>query len=131
MKDYRIQMIRKINFEDLSDLINKAKKERVSFANPIGAEWFGIYEDEKLVSFYCLVITKDKARFKSNYTVPEYRGRGYLKQFILHAKMTCLRRGVKEITAYCTPLSRNSHIRYGAKIQSIKKDIVFVKYFLK
>ena len=81
--------ITKINFEDIN-FKKEAKKERVTFDNPNNAYWFGIYEDNMLVSVYCLVMSKNKARFKSNYTLPAYRRRGYLTAFINHSKFILL-----------------------------------------
>ena len=121
--------VNKINFEDIN-FIKEAKKERVTFDNPKNANWFGIYNDDKLVSVYCLVISKNKARFKSNYTIPAFRKRGCLALFIQHSKIICKKNNIKEITAFCTPLSVNSHLRYGAKLVSKKNDICFVKYEL-
>ena len=123
--------IQKISFDDVKPFANAAKKERVSFENPLGARWYGLITlDGDIVSFYCLVPKGKTARFKSNYTIPEYRRRGCLQIFIQHAKELCRVHGVKELTAFCTPLSVNSHIRNGAVVQSQNKDIVFVKYKL-
>lgn len=121
-------MIKKISFDDVKGFIKEAKKERVSFDNPKGAYWFGIYEDDKLVSFYCLVVKGKTARFKSNYTAPEYRRRGYLKRFIQHSKKICIKNNIEKMTAFCTPMSINSHLRGGAVRVSNKEDIIFVKY---
>ena len=120
--------IQKIRFDDVKPFSAAAKKERVSFENPAEAEWYGIFEDEKLVSFFCLVIKGTSARFKSNYTLPDYRGRGCLQRFIDFAITECRRRGVCVITAFCTPLSLKSHLRNGAIMSSKKGDIAFVKY---
>ena len=120
--------IQKIQFDDVKPFSAAAKKERVSFENPAAAEWYGIFEDEKLVSFFCLVVKGTSARFKSNYTLPDYRGRGYLQRFIDFSVSECRRRGVYEMTAFCTPLSVKSHLRNGAIPKSQKGDITFVKY---
>jgi len=122
--------IQRISFSDVKPFASAAKKERVSFENPIGARWYGIFDGERLVAFYCIVIKGKKARFKSNYTIPEYRCRGCLQVFILHAKDLCKAHGIEELTAFCTPLSVKSHYRNGAVIQSQNKDIAFVKYKL-
>ena len=122
---------KRINFDDVKPFIVKAKKEQVSFENPPGAEWYGIFKDEKLVSFFCLVVKGKTARFKSNYTVPEYRKQGCLQTFIEFSISECIKRGVCEMSAFCTPLSIKSHIQNGAKIISEKKDVWFIKYIFK
>lgn len=120
----------KISFQKVQQYKSAAKKERVSFENPAGARWYGIFDEDNLVAFYCIVFRENSARFKSNYTVPEYRGRGCLQKFIEHAKDLCRMCGITEMTAFCTPLSVKSHIRNGAVVQSQNKDIAFVKYKL-
>lgn len=122
--------VQKISFEDVKPFASAAKKEHVSFENPAGAKWYGIFNGDVLVSFYCIVLKGKSARFKSNYTIPEYRGRGCLQKFIEHAKDLCRMHGITEMTAFCTPLSVRSHIRNGAVLQSQNKDIAFVKYKL-
>lgn len=120
--------IRKVKFDEIKPFIGKAKKERVSFENPIEAEWYGLFEGEKIIAFFCLVVKGKKARFKSNYTLPEYRGKGSLQRFIDFAVSECVKRGIFEMTAFCTPMSIKSHIRNGAIPQKKKNDITFVKY---
>lgn len=122
--------VQRIAFDAVKPFVAAAKKESVSFENPIGAKWYGIYWDGHLIAFYCMVFKGRTARFKSNYTVPEYRGRGCLQKFIEHAKDLCRMHGIKELTAFCTPLSVKSHIRNGAVMQSQNKNIAFVKYKL-
>ena len=120
--------ISKIDFSEVKPFISTAKKERVSFENPDGAEWLGIYDDGVLIAFCCLVFKERAARFKSNYTVRERRGEGCLNAFIDYAVKECLRRKVNCMTAFCTPLSVKSHLKSGAVAVSKNKDITFVKY---
>lgn len=125
------ELLKKIQFDDVKAFETAAKKERVSFENPAAAEWYGIFDNEKIVSFCCLVIKGKSARFKSNYTLPNYRGRGYLQRFIDFAISECMRRGVYEMTAFCTPMSVKSHLRNGAIPKSKKNDITFVRYIFR
>jgi len=108
----------KISFQKVQQYKSAAKKERASFENPSAARWYGIFDDDVLVAFYCIVPKGQSARFKSNYTIPEYRGKGCLQKFIEHAKDLCRMHGIKELTAFCTPLSVKSHIRNGGVVQS-------------
>lgn len=123
-----MSVFQKITFEEVKPFAATAKKERVSFENPAEAEWYGIFEDDRLVSFFCLVTKGKTARFKSNYTLPEYRRRGYLQRFIDFAIAECMKRKVHVMTAFCTPLSVKSHLRNGAIQSSKKGDIAFVRY---
>ena len=125
------ELLKEITYDDVKSFATIAKKERVSFENPANAEWYGIYEDEQLVSFFCLVVKGKSARFKSNYTLPEYRGRGYLQKFIDFALAECRQKGLYEMTAFCTPMSIKSHLRNGAVKHSKKNDITYVKYIFR
>lgn len=116
-----------ISFEDTIPYQKMAKKEHVSFGNPINAQWYGIYDDNVLVSFYCLVHKNKKVRFKSNYTVNYFRKRGCLQEFIEHAISICKKIGVISMTCFCTEMSYKSHIRHGAVLVS-KKKTYYVKY---
>lgn len=127
MKNLKIE---KIDFQELAGFINKAKKERVSFTNNNNCFWYCIRYENVIKSFYCLQITGVTARFKSNYTVPDFRCNGCLQKFINHAIIKCKERKVKKMTAFCTPLSIQSHIRNGAKVKSSKGDIKFVEYLI-
>lgn len=121
-------MIERIEYDDVLPLKSAAHKERVTMENPAGALWYGIKDGEKVVSFYCLVTNKNNARFKSNYTIPEYRRRGYLGEFIDHAKTICREKGIRKMTAFCTPLSIGQHLKHGASIKSERNDIAFIVY---
>lgn len=124
-------MICRIKFDDVKPYMRMAKKERVSFINNGNARWYGAFVGDKLVSFFCLVINGNKARFKSNYTLPEYRKQGFLQDFIRLAINLCHKNNVVEMSAFCTPLSVMSHLRNGAVPVSRKGDITFVKYYFK
>ena len=123
-----MKSFKRIGFDEIQPFMSAAKKERVSFGNPDGAEWYGIEENDNLISFFCLVKGKTSARFKSNYTIPEKRGEGCLQMFIQLAIDRCLFYGLKNMTAFCTPMSVKSHLRHGAEVVSRKGDIVYVRY---
>lgn len=120
--------VERISFEDVRPFIRLGLKEHVSFANPRGAQWYGIRMDDRLVSIFCLVLKNGNARFKSNYTLEEYRRRGCLQASIEFAVRLCRRRGVKAMTAFCTPMSVGSHRRMGAREEWRKGDVTFLKY---
>ena len=120
--------VERISFDDVRPFIKLGLKEHVSFANPKGAEWYGIRKDGKLVSIFCLVIRNRSARFKSNYTLEEYRRQGCLGAFIAFSMRQCIRRGIKVMSVFCTPMSVGSHRRMGAREEWRKGDVTFLKY---
>lgn len=58
-----MQNFKRINFDDVKPFITKAKKEHVSFDNPPGAEWYGIFEDEKTCFFFLFSSKRKKRTF--------------------------------------------------------------------
>lgn len=124
--------IKEIQFEDVLKYRKIAVKEQVSFHNNNNCKWYGIYDANKLVSFYCLMMNNKSARFKSNYTLKEYRRQGCLKKFIEHAKYMCMRNNIKIITLFCTELSVRSHNRAGMKILRFnpKNNVYYGRYEL-
>jgi len=124
--------IREIEFEEVLKYRKIAIKEQVSFHNNNNCKWFGIYDADKLISFYCLMINNKSARFKSNYTLKEYRRQGCLKRFIQHAKDICNKMNIKVITLFCTELSVSSHKREGMEVVRFndKNNIYYGRYEL-
>ena len=120
-----------IGFADVKPFARDAMREQVSFANPDGAEWYGIRMDGRLVSFFCLVVGRKSARFKSNYTVPEMRRRGCLAAFIRFAIQRCIRARIPVLTAFCTASSVRSHVAHGAyPCGKTRNGVTFVRYTL-
>ena len=123
-----MRKVERISFDDVKPFIRLGVKEHVSFENPKGAEWYGIRDEGKLISIFCLVIKGLNARFKSNYTLREYRGQGCLRTFIAFAIRKCIKRNVSTMSVYCTPMSVNSHRRMGARDIWQKGNVTFLRY---
>lgn len=122
-------IIRQISFEKVLPFSNEAKREDVLFTNPECSKWYGAFIDDNLISFFCLVIKNKKAKFKSNYTVPEFRRKGIMNAFIKLALKICSEEHLVEMSAICTPLSLNSHLRNGATITNKRGRFTHVKYY--
>ena len=121
-----------IDFEEALKYRKNAIKEQVSFHNNTNCKWFGIYDADKLISFYCLMINNKSARFKSNYTLNEYRRQGCLNRFIQHAKNYCKENNIHIITLFCTKMSVNSHCKNGMEIIRFndKNNIYYGRYMI-
>ena len=118
-------------FGDLAAFRGVAAREHVSMTDSPSQRWFVIRtKGGHVASFYSLAVTGGAARFKANYTVPEFRRMGCLARFIEHAKEICRAEGVKRMTAFCTDKSIGSHLRAGAIREGGRGGYVFVCYKL-
>jgi len=126
MKGYQNMLLKIIDFNDVKQYKGIVTKERVTLENPAEAVWFGAYQDNELLGFNCSVIKKGIARYKSDYVMKHHRGKGvYNKLFefrLAHSKNN----NVRKATAFCTPMSIGTFLRYGFVPRSKKNDIVFV-----
>lgn len=121
--------IKRISYLLVSQYKNLVKKERVTLENPEGAVWIGAFEDGELTGFNCIVINQKtkKARIKSSFVFPEHRKKKIFNQLMRHTLAFAWKYGIKKITAFCTPMSVGTFLRYGFVKQKEKKGgIVFV-----
>lgn len=118
------KMYRKCGFDEIKPLIAKGKKERVTFANPDGATWWGCFYDDVIIGCVCSVRKKGSIRFKSDYVLPDYRRGGVYKRLFSMR----LSEGTNVTkTAFCTPCSLSLYLKNGFKEITKRKDIVFVR----
>ena len=97
-------------------------------ANPDNAVWFGAYINGDLAGFSCIVIKNNNARFKSDFVLYKDRNKGVydalFKKRLEYARI----KGVKKVTAFCTPMSIGTFLRYGfTPIKKNKNGIYFVR----
>ncbi len=91
--------------------------------------YYGLFIDNKLVSIasYKRVTSKD-LRLKSNYTLAEYRRKGYCTLLI----KTIMKYNPSEIyTAYCEESSLNIYLNLGFKLVKIRQNKNFNSFFVK
>lgn len=119
-------IMRLATFDEVKPFRAQALKERVTMDNPPEAIWF-IAEQApgEIVGFCCAVIKGLLARFKSDFVLPAFRGRG-IYQIMFVYRMANVN-GVKMITAFCTPKSLKTYLRNGFVVQTQRRDITFVK----
>jgi N-acetylglutamate synthase-like GNAT family acetyltransferase len=113
---------------DIVQLINRAKKAGVSMYNPAGAFWLCGEEDGVVFACTCCVINAktNSARWKSDFTLEEYRGRGTFKRMLQLRLNYCLMMKVKEITAFVRHKNLNLYLARGFKIVSTKPKVFYV-----
>ena len=122
-------MIEVCSFSEIEPFKRLASKESVTLANPEGAEWYCIRNNAgEIISFFCFVQSGYRARFKSNYTLKNYRGNGCLNAFIDFALNECKKRGIEYMDVFVTEMSKGSHLRHGAKEIRQTGHITYLKY---
>ena len=110
--------IRKGSINEISHLKPLAKKERVPLTetkadvNYILAECDGV-----VIGFVGYTIEKGKARLKSDFVHPDYRGNGIYS--MLFAERLNRLDGIKFMDAFCTPLSLPQYLKNGFIKQKI------------
>ena len=126
--------VKRIQFNDVEALVKLGKRERVTFANPPGALWWGVFLQEKIVACAALVVKQGKrglvGRFKSDYVLPEYRGKGVYRAMFQARLEDAVSYGLVEGTAFCTPMSVHQYNKSGFETISmtgVKGDIAFVR----
>jgi len=122
--------IRPISFNEIPlSIIEEGKAHRISFPDKSGVCYFGGFIDGSLISLICLVINKNKTgRIKSNFTVEEYRDKGYftqLNRYCLGYAKDC---GVTRILLNCLDDSVGVHERCGARVFKKTKTITYMIY---
>ena len=118
--------IKIIDFQDVKPFKSMVAKERVTLENPPEAVWFGAYDGDELIGFNCSVIRNKTARYKSDYVLKAHRGKGVYNNLFEFRLAHSQNRGVRKATAFCTPMSVGTFMRYGFVPRNKKGDIVFV-----
>lgn len=72
-------MLKLTRYERIKPYISLMNKEHVSSANTLNTDWYFICDDKtkQKVGVCALLYMKNKARIKSVYVLPAYRGMGY------------------------------------------------------
>lgn len=122
--------IRSIRFGDIpSDIVRKAKRNRILFSQKENAHYFGGFLDGRLVCFTCLMIHKNKTgRIKSNFTVEGYRRRGYFTLLNKYCLRYAREQGLKRISLNALEDSVGIHRRQGARVWKRTSGIYWMVY---
>lgn len=104
--------IRKGNINEISHLKALARKERVPLTETKADVNYILGEQDGLViAFVAYTIEKGKARLKSDFVHPNYRGQGIYS--LLFAERLNRLSHLKFMDAFCTPLSLPKYIKSG------------------
>ncbi len=117
-------MIKPIFYEDLP----KVKAQHLSFSPK--ETYFGLYIEDKLVSIAGFKwMGKDRVRLCSNYTYPEHRNRGYMRQLLEAMIMNIIPQDVI-IDARCLETSWRIYQKLGFKLLEKKQYKTFDIYIM-
>lgn len=119
--------VEKSEYKLVRSLMRQGNKERVTFDNPDGSQWWiAIDEDtDTVLGCVCAVIKGNTARYKSDFVLPAFRGQGAYRELF---KVRDEQISAEVITAFCTPLSLPMYLKNEFKAISINKNnITFVK----
>ena len=93
------------------DLVHDAKKEGVLMSHV--DVMFGVFDGNQIMGFGGIVLYTNNAVFKSDYVLPEYRGRGLYRK-ITEARMDYItQKGIKKVEARCTQNSLPMFVNMG------------------
>jgi len=109
-------------------IIQNAKKEGLLFSDNIF--YFILKDDSSVVGFFGIKYSKDKAIFKCDYVLNDYRGNSFLlKMNIERLRWLKINTKIRKVEANATRMALNSHIKAGASIvKKYKNGITKVNY---
>ena len=113
-------MIRTITKIDIEPYLAETEKLGLSYC--AATQYYGRYDEGKLVAFTGILWYSKKAVFKNHYVLPDYRHHGYFKELFRYSMIAVRERGIKLIEANCSTMSLPLYIRMGAKITKQYKD---------
>lgn len=112
--------IRKGNLSEINHLKKLANKERVPLTETKADVNYLLAEiDGQVIGFVGYTIEKDKARLKSDFVHPDYRGNG-IYSALFNERIKRLDK-VRHLDAFCTPLSLPQYLKSGFIQKKINK----------
>ena len=113
-------MIKTITKTDIQPYL--AETERIGLSYCAATQYYGRYDEGKLVAFTGVLWYSKKAVFKNHYVLPDYRHHGYFKELFRYSMIAVRERGIKVVEANCSQMSLPLYIKMGAKITKQYKD---------
>ena len=111
------------------EIVSEGKKQGLIFRDSDNALYFGGFLEGKLVTLSCLVIYKSKsATIKANFTIEEYRKKGYFSELNQHVLAYARDHGVEVINLNCLKDSVAIHVKHGARVWKTTKNIFWLMY---
>jgi predicted GNAT family acetyltransferase len=123
-------MIKEISNSDLKNIKVLAKNDGILFPKK-KANYYGYFLNNNIIGIGAILISKSTAILKCSFVVKENRGKGIATQ-LLKYRLDLIKsryKDNKKITANCTNLSLQLHIKQGAKVlKKYKNGITKVSY---
>jgi GNAT superfamily N-acetyltransferase len=99
------------DFSGIEDFVPHTKGTMLEFASR--TTYYRVFSDEIAVGFCGVVWMKGAAKFKNDFVLPEHRDLGHFKWMVAERLKIAAERGVKKITACCTPMSFRHYVASG------------------
>jgi GNAT superfamily N-acetyltransferase len=104
--------IRELAYSEVEPYGEAVKAEGAGTINP-NYVYYGLFEDDTLVSFGAMICKGSNVKLMNGFTLPEYRGRGYHEALNAFRIEKAKELGMKKITGSCTPMSLHVKLRQG------------------
>ncbi len=115
-------------FAEAKPYASRAAREHVKVDCPADTWYFCVRSGSELMGFSALMVRNGSARFKGDYTRPEYRRQGIASALMAARLAECERLGVKRMTAFCTSLSLPLYQANGFQpVKANARGITFVQ----
>ncbi len=138
------------DFAEVKRWASPAAREHVKVDNPEGTRYFCVRNRlairfsnghpivqnvvdnrlgrEAVLGFAAMFVRAGRARFKADYVLPDYRGKGIGRALIAARLAEMKKLGVSQATAFCTPLSLPLYLAAGFKeVSRNPRGIAFCK----
>ena len=103
--------VENIATEEAKDLLSQ-DPEGVTY--DCNADVYGVRKDGKLVAIAGILFNHTStARFKMDFTLPEYRSMGILSRLMKFRLAVCKNTGIKKVRACCLPPSLGIYLKNG------------------
>lgn len=103
--------IKQIDNADIESYKSEAIKSGLVFCK--NGIFYGLYNNNELLAFTCILFYKNKAIFKNHYVPEKNRGKGYFKILLDFSIKICKELNIKIVEATCTKMSIKEYYKRG------------------
>ena len=121
-----MRKIEEVPFETIKPYGDIARKEHILISPDFN--YIACLLDDCIAGFCAYTIQGDKATFRNDFVLPEYRMKGIYREMNDYRMLLMKLKGVKRVEVNCKPTSLALHIRNGGKITRAFKYSTRVMY---
>jgi hypothetical protein len=116
--------IREVTLNDIKQYKSEAEKSDLTFC--LNTRYYGLFNNNELVSFIGILFYANKNIIKNIYVPPANRGKGYFKKMLDYCMSV---EAHKRKEASCTPMSINQFLKIGFKVMRKYKNGITKVYY--